>query len=206
MIKSSVTALLTPLALALLSISLFASNLEAQQRIGVVDLKRAFEDYWKTKEADAQLKEDAAELETQGRTMMEDYQKEADGYKALLEAANDQALSVEERSRRKTTADTKLRELKQIEQEISVFQQRSRTDLTRRQETTRGRIIEEILAVVRKQAAKNGFNLVLDKAAESANRTPVVLFSDLKEELTDSVLKELNATAPVSLLPGTGEN
>jgi outer membrane protein len=205
MIKTNLTSLLTRLALLTLVATLLGASAQAQQKIGVVDLKRLFEEYWKTKEADVQLKEDAAELEKQGQQMMEDFNKETETYKALLEAANDQALSVEERGRRKTTADAKLRELKQIEQEIALFQQRSRADLTRRQDTTRGRIIEEIKAVVRKHAEKGSFTIVFDKAAESANRTSVLLYANVKDELTEAVLKELNSTSPVDLIPGVEE-
>jgi hypothetical protein len=54
------------------------------------------------------------------------------------------------------------------------------------------------------KARAAGYNLVLDTAAESANRTPVVLFQSGLEDLTQSVLKKINETAPPGALDSTG--
>ena len=41
-----------------------------------------------------------------------------------------------------------------------------------------------------------GYTLVLDISGESANMAPVVLFSSGANDLTDNLIKELNAGAP----------
>ena len=48
--------LLRKLLPALLLISLLGSSASAQTRIGTVDLRKIFDSYWKTKQADAALK------------------------------------------------------------------------------------------------------------------------------------------------------
>jgi hypothetical protein len=41
--------------------------------------------------------------------------------------------------------------------------------------------------------------MVLDSAAESFNNTPILMFSNGENDITDLILSQLNATAPVEL-------
>jgi Skp family chaperone for outer membrane proteins len=63
----------------------------------------------------------------------------------------------------------------------------------------RASILKEITNVVSAKAKVAGFSLVVDTASESANRTPVFLFTSNENDITDSVLQQLNATAPTDL-------
>lgn len=189
------------LVIALCLSGLATSLLHAQQKIAVIDMNKVFYGYWKTKEADAQIKRDAADYEKKGQGMMEEYNKERAVHQEMVAAANDMALSSEERERRKLVAEAKARELLQMEQEINLARQTFGEDLAKRQDNARTRILEEIKQVITSHATKGSFTLVIDRDAETANRTPVVLFCSGKDDLSDAVLKELNASAPVTLLP-----
>ena len=90
--------------LLLVSFAFFTITIQAQPKIGLIDLKRAFEDYWKTKQADTNLKDRAADFEKSRKSMVEDYQKANEDYRQLIEKANDQAVSSEERDNRKKLA------------------------------------------------------------------------------------------------------
>jgi hypothetical protein len=53
--------------------------------------------------------------------------------------------------------------------------------------------------VVEERAKVGSYALVVDTASESANQTPVVLYTSLlggADDLTDAVLKQLNSNAP----------
>ena len=63
--------------------------------IAVVDLKKVFDGYWKTKQADLNLKERAGELDKKRKDMLDDLKKSGDEYKKLVESASDSAVSVE---------------------------------------------------------------------------------------------------------------
>jgi outer membrane protein len=74
------------------------------QKIATVDLRKVFDNYWRTKQADASLKEQAADLEKESKMMMDQFRKGEGNYKKLLDGANDQALSAAEREKRKKEA------------------------------------------------------------------------------------------------------
>lgn len=168
--------------------------------IAVVDLKKVFDGYWKTKQADLNLKERAGELDKKRKDMVADYQKAEAEYKKLIESASDSAVSLEERDKRKKSAETKLRELQEIEQSIGQFDRSARAQLGESQRNMRDKIVTEIREVVNKKARAAGYGAVLDSAAESAVGTPIVLFNASLPDLTEEIISQLNATAPAGAL------
>lgn len=170
--------------------------------IAVVDLKKVFDGYWKTKQADLNLKERAGELDKKRKDMISDHQKAEAEYKKLIDSASDSAVSIEERDKRKKSAEFKLRELQEIEQSIGQFDRSARAQLGEQQRNHRDKIVTEIREVVNKKARAVGYAAVLDSAAESAVGTPVVLFNASLPDLTEEIIAQLNATAPAgALLP-----
>ena len=175
-------------------------NAGAQSRIAAVDLRKLFDGYWKTKQADGALKERAADLDKEFKTMRENYQKTKEEYQKLLASANDQAVSAEEREKRKKSAEAKLKEIKGNEDEMMQFERQARTTLDEQKRRMRDKILDEIRAAVAAKAKSAGYGLVVDTAAETPNNTPIVVYSGFTSddnELTDTVLKLLNAGAPV---------
>ena len=77
----------------LLLFGLLTTSALAQTRIATVDLRKLFENYYKTKIADAALKDRAAEMDKSHNEMLNDWKKAKEEYQKLLMAANDQAIS-----------------------------------------------------------------------------------------------------------------
>src|SRR5688572_6951489 len=176
----------------------------AQGKVGVIDLRKVFDDYHKTKTADARLKDQAADLDRERKVMMEQYQKATDEYKAAIEGASDQAVSADEREKRKKTAESKLLDIKKLEGDIGQFDRQARSTLEEEQRKYRDRILGEIRAIINSKAKAAGYTLVIDSAAETINKTPVVMYNTGENDLTPVVLAELNANAPASSAsPGT---
>jgi outer membrane protein len=190
-------------ALTLLVVPLASS---AEVKIGLIDLKKVFDGFWKTKQADAQLKDRAADLDKARKGMVDDFQKASDEYKKLIEGANDQAISSEERDKRKSAAEKKLLEIKEIEQSITLFDRNSRENLATQQRRMRDKILEEIKELINTKARSGGFSLIFDTAAETPNQTPVLLFHNGQNDLTDEILTQLNSTAPAGALTSPTEN
>jgi hypothetical protein len=63
----------------------------------------------------------------------------------------------------------------------------------------RDRILVKIREVIDVHARKGGYTMVLDTAAMTVNQTPMILYHNGENDLSDAVLTELNATAPISL-------
>src|SRR5437868_2827042 len=95
-----------------------AAMAQTAPKIGIIDLKKAFDGYYKTKQADRQLKERAGDSEKVMKGMVDDFQKAQDEYRKVMDAANDQAIASEEREKRKKNAETKLIELQDIQKSI----------------------------------------------------------------------------------------
>jgi outer membrane protein len=187
--------------LAVLAAGLMAAAAQAQIKIATLDLRKVFDNYWKTKQADAQLKERASDLDKARKGMIEDYQKANEEYKKLIDGASDQALSDDERDKRKSAAEKKHLEIKEIEQSINAFDKTSRTTLGEQQRRMRENILREIREFVEAKAKGGGYGLVLDTSAESFNnQTSIFLYSTSENDLTDAVLSQLNANAPVGAL------
>ena len=173
-------------------------------RIAIVDLRKVFDGYWKKRQAEAALKERQTDMEKEDRNMVDDYKKVKDDYQSLLSSANDQAVSSEERDKRKTAAEDKLRRMKEMEESIAQYERQARTTIMEQSDRMRANLLKDITNVVSAKAKVAGFSLVIDVASETVNRTPVVLFSNNENDITDSVLQQLNATAPADL-PKTDE-
>jgi outer membrane protein len=168
----------------------------AQTKIATIDLRKVFDKYYKTILADASLKEKATDLDKQRKGMIDDYKKANEEYKKTLDGANDQAVSAEEREKRKKGAESKLIELKDLEQQITQFDNTARTNLDEQQRRLRDNILTEIRAVIDAKAKASSLSLVLDSSSEDVRKPPVVLFNTGENDLTEAVLKQLNANAP----------
>lgn len=172
----------------------------AQTKIAVINMKTVFDGYWKTKQSDAIVKDRQAEFQKNRTKMLEDYQKANEEYKTLTDQANDPAISSEEAAKRRKTAENKLLEIREIEQSISNLDKQFQSDIAEQVNRMRQNILRDIRDEVQTQARAGGFNLVFDTAAESANRTPVILFQSGLTDITQPVLDKVNQTAPPGAL------
>jgi outer membrane protein len=192
-------SLLRKIVPGLLFISLLAGSAQAQGRIATVDLRKVFEGYWKTKTADAQLKERGADMDKEHKTMLDDWKKAKEEYQKLLSDANSQVLSVEERDKCKKSAEDKLKQLKETEDTIQQYERQARTTLDEQRKRMRDSIVEELRTALNAKAKSAGYALVVDTSAESINNTPIVLFSNNENDMTAAILLQLNANAPAEL-------
>ena len=184
--------------LILTSCLVLALGASAQQKMATIDLRKVFDNYWRTKQADASLKDQAADLEKERKIMMDQFQKGDERYKKLVDGANDQALSSAERDKRKKDAENELLGLRDMEARIKQFDNTSRTTLGEKQRRMRDNILQEIRDTVKAAVKKSGHTLVIDTAAETVNGTPIVLFNANIDDLTDAVLAQLNINAPAT--------
>ena len=171
----------------------------AEQKIGMVDLKKIFDGYYKTKQADSQLKERVADADKVMKGMADDYEKARDEYKKLIDSSNDQAVSPDERDKRKKSAEGKLAELQDLERSVRTFRSTTQTTLEEQKRRMREEILTYLKGVITAHAKKGNYSHVFDAAAESRNETPILLYTSGQNDFTDDVLAEINANAPADL-------
>ena len=103
--------LLKKLVPGVLLLSLLGGSAFAQTRVATVNLQKVFDKYWKTEQAVAALKDRVAEMEKSHKEMLDEWKKAKEDYQKLLEDANNQAVSAEQRDKRKKAAEDKIKEL-----------------------------------------------------------------------------------------------
>lgn len=178
---------------------LLATVARAEVKIGVVDLKKVFESYWKRDQSEKTLKERASGFEKIRNQLMEDYKRANEDLRKLYDSANDQAIAAAEREKRKGEVEKKAADVREQENAIRQFNETSTKTLQELQGRLRDQVLKEILSVVDEKSKAAGYQIVFDTAAQTGNFTPSVLYTTLtgtEVDLTEAVLKELNANAP----------
>ena len=201
---SCMKSLLCKLLPALLLVCLMSGSACAQGRIATVDLRKLFDGYWKTKQADAVLKDQAADVEKELKTMVEELKKAKEDYQTLLADANNTTFSLDEREKRKKSAEDKFKQIKESEDTITQYDRRARTTLEEQTKRMRSSLVEDIRTTVKGKATAAGYALVIDTAAEGGNGTPVVLYSNNENDISEAVLAQLNVGAPPPETPKPG--
>jgi outer membrane protein len=188
-----------------LLLSLLSGSAWAQGRVGTVDLRKVFDNYWKKKQAEAQLKERGADMEKELKNLLTDYKAGGEEYQTMLNGLTDQAVSPEELAKRKKEADVKLRAMQELQNNIRQYENTAKTTIAEQTDRMRANILSDIRAVVNAKAKEASFSMVLDTAAETINKTPVFLYMNSTEnDITEAVLLQLNKNAPTDV-PKTEE-
>ena len=178
---------------------------QAQTRIATIDGKKVTNGYWKTKEALNALKDRREDLLKELKGLSDDIKKGEDEYKKLLEDASDQAVSPEERDKRKKAAETKLKAIGELKDRAREFDRNASANLNEQAQRMSERIDEKVRAAVSARAKSAGYSLVLDIAARGLENKAVVIYANDDNDLTQSVLDQLNADAPAET-PKPGAN
>jgi Skp family chaperone for outer membrane proteins len=183
------TTILTISLLACLSVPAFA-----QSKVATVDMRKLFSGYYKTKSAEAILDGKKTDLRKELKDMADGLDKAKADYKQLVEQANDQAISAEERDRRKQAAADKLKEINNSSAALDAFNRQAESTLADQSQRMSGNLVAEIQKVVADRAKAGGYTLVLNSGSADA-----VVYSSSDNDLTDAVLKQLNAGAPIDV-------
>jgi outer membrane protein len=196
--------LLRMLFTAILLLALATLPAFGQNKVATVDLKKLFDNYYKTKLATQAIQDRANDMDKDYTTMAQDLKKKSDQYEQLLESASDPAVSDQERQKRKASADDLLKQLQDSKAAIDQYERQAQMTLADQKQRMRDSILDAIKKVIADRAKAGGYTLVLDTAAETVNGTPSIVFTTGEGDLTDDVLKQLNAAAPPDL-PETSE-
>lgn len=172
----------------------------AQTKIATVDLKKLFDGYWKTKQAQSVINDRRAQLQKDDKSMQDDLTKSAKEYQQLLDQASDPAISDDERSRRNQAAADKQKQLQSNKAAIEQFERTAQSQLAEQFQRMREGILTDLKAAVVSKAKTSGYDLVLDSAAETANGTTVLVYSSGANDITEAVLAQINAGAPIDVI------
>jgi Skp family chaperone for outer membrane proteins len=186
----------TLVALLLIGAATLPAFAQGQGRIGTIDLRKVFDNYWKRQQAEAALKERGVAMDKELKGFMDDYNKTKEEYKKLMAASQDQSKSQDERDKAKSAAEAKLLEIKTSENTIRTYEENAKDQLDSQKKRMRDSLLQDIQTAINAKAKVSGYSLVIDVAADSFNQTPVVLYTNGENDMTDVILAQLNAGAP----------
>ena len=83
-----------------------SAGVPADQKIATVDLQKVFEKYYKTVRSTTALKQEAADMQKERKDMVDAEQKQESEWKKLIDKAEDQAVSADERDKSKKAAQS----------------------------------------------------------------------------------------------------
>lgn len=169
---------------------------EAQSRIATVELTKVFESYWKTKQARLALSNRKSDLKKELEAMQDAHKKLVQAYQKQLTDANDQAVSSEERDKRKKALESKVKEVRESEETLKQFVSRGDADLEQQMRRMMDAVIKDIRETVAAKGKAGGYSFVVDSSAEALSKAPVFLYSSGENDLTTAVIDQLNAAAP----------
>lgn len=176
-----------------LAVALLAAPVQAaESEIVFINLERAFSEFYKTKMADEQLKKQAEEFNAERKKLTEEYEKLQGEFSALREEAQNPALNEEARALKRTAAEDKVAEIRDMETRIRRFDEARQKQLDDQTRRMRKRIVEEIRQVIQDHARKQNYRAVVDASGQSFNAVEVVLYLDNRNDITDTVVELLN--------------
>lgn len=161
-------------------------------KIAIVDMERIFQDYYKTKIQDANLKRQAEIFKDYSDKLSDSLQKMQDEFKSLRDSSQNIALTDVERESRRLAAQDKYRQVTAKEAEMRQYNREKQRQLRDDFEKMRTDIIEEIKRIVKERCALEGYSLVLDKSGMTLNNIPAIIYFNPAMDITEGVIKDLN--------------
>jgi outer membrane protein len=187
----------TLLAILVTSLSLSgAASAQAQMKIGIVDMKRVFQEYYKTKEAEKKVNEDKSKAKKELDSRSGTYQKLIGEWESAMKIVKDPLVNADLKVQKQAEAEKIASEAKALEREIDEFRRRRETQLQEQVMRMRKGLLDDISQQVEEMSRRNNYDLVFDKSGVSPSGVKFLLHSKDAVDFSTDVLKTLNQNAP----------
>jgi outer membrane protein len=170
----------------------------ADIKIAVVDLSKAFDQYYKTKDAQTLLKQKQDTYQKEIQDLINDYERMGQEAQTLDKAANDPTLSQQARADKGTALNAKKQDLVNLQNKIQEMKVERTKEIQEELFRRHKEIVDEISAVITNYSGPQGYDLVIDKSsASAASGVSIVLYNSSKLiDITADVIGLLNKSAP----------
>lgn len=173
----------------------------ADVKVGVVDMNKIFQAYYKTKDAESKINEQKAAAQKEMESRMDAYRKSLEDIQQINKDLENKALAQAKKDDLAKQRDSKIQENQQLQREIDNFRQTRERQIQEQILRERNRIVEEIMKLIQDKVKSESFDLVFDKSGVSINQVPVVLFSRDNMEFSEDIIKTLNKNKPADSAP-----
>jgi outer membrane protein len=186
-------------ALFALSFGIVAAPISAQAadlKVGTIDMKAVFDNYYKTKDAESKINESRTQAKKELDDRLDTFNKGQEQARKLNDEANKPELSEKAKAEKVKGLNEKLQELGVMQREVQEFQQTRERQLSEQSVRSRNALVEEINKVINDAVKAAGYDLVFDKSGQSLNAVNVLVHSKDSFDFTNEVVSKLNSEAP----------
>ena len=172
----------------------------ADLKIAVVDLGKAFDQYYITKEAQGRLKQKQDSYQKEIQDLINDYQRMGEEADTLNKASTDPTLSPTARQDKSTALTAKKQDLVNLGNKIQEMKVERTREIQEELYRRHKEIVDEISKVISDYSGPQGYDLVIDKSsASAASGVSLVLYNSSKLiDITSEIVTILNKTAPAA--------
>jgi Skp family chaperone for outer membrane proteins len=183
---------ITKILFSLASLILVTSHLQAETKIGIVDMNRIFSEYDKTKKTQAEYEVLEKNANKELDTRIDQLKKEVDAIDKLNTDLEKPDLNNDVREGKQKEREAKIAQAKKLDEETTAFRSNKEKKFQEEFSKTRKTIIDDIMIVINEQTKIRGFDLLLDKSGLSAGAVPVVLYSRPDLDISSDIISILN--------------
>ncbi len=167
------------------------SVLSAAPSIFVVDMNKVYSNYYKAKEAMSQINASVENTNQELQKMNKQREDLAKELQKIQEKLNNPALSEDGKKKIvESEAQPKMVQIRRIEADMENIRNQAAQRLQQNSRSIRQVHMQEIMKVVSEVAATKKADFILEKGA--------TYFSKPEADITEDVIKAVNATAPTS--------
>ena len=169
-----------------------ASVLQAEVRIGVVDLEKIFREYYKSKIAEELIKQQAAVYRSHLSKLESEHRALAENFRKAQADAQNIAVSAAERQRAEERAASAARAVSAKKAEVELYARERAVDMRALQSKKRAEVLKDIQAQIARSAAVLGYGFVFDYSGRTTNDRSALLLYPPRRDFTKHVITELN--------------
>lgn len=167
-------------------------------KIAAVDMAKVFSEYYKTKKAEAELKDRAQGFDKELRERAAELKKMDDELAKLKEDAENPAFTEDKRMEKRKLAEAKFSEYRVMGTQLQDSAQMRRKDLDEQRAKMRSTLVDEITKAIQDKARKDGYTLVVDKSGLTFSGVSPFIYVQDSLEITSEIIKIINANQSAS--------
>ena len=186
---------LSLLTMAGLCLALAAGLNAAEPAIAFVSMERLFDDYYKTKAANAQLKARFESVDAPRRDLLNQVKALKNEVEKLGAEARDKSLNNAERDKKRTAAEDKFALFRETEAKLMDFDKTYKKKFGEQMKQSQQQLVGEIRAVIEAYVKKHGLRIVFDSSGKTLNSVESVVYYDPAFDITEPILAILNKNA-----------
>ncbi len=170
----------------------------ADLKIAVIDLGKAFDQYYVTADARKKLNEKHDQYQKELQDMISDYNHMGEEVESLIKASQDPTLSDDAKKAKAKAADDKKQEFLALQTKLQDRKTELDKELQEEMLRRHKEILAQITTLINSYSGPAGYDLVVDTSSVTpTSGVSIILYrSSRLTDITADIIKQLNAQAP----------